>query len=535
MNILTIIVAALFISLIYNLILKRFHISPIVGYIFTGITMVVFIDITTLNKEDLSHVAEFGIVFLMFTIGLEFSVSHLKSMKKEVFTYGLLQVLITSIIFTYISYLIFNLDMKTSIVIGTALSLSSTAIVLKVLNTNGDIHRPYGRNSVGILIFQDIAVVPILIMITILSDSSASIPSLLFNTLISAIGLGILLYLLGKYAMNRFLSYVVESKTEELFILAILFIVLSSALLAHSVGFSYSLGAFAAGMLIAETKYKWQIEADLVPFRDILLGIFFITIGMQVNFDVLFNNIFVIIALAIGILALKVVIIFALIRMFTFTKRAIKTALTLAQVGEFSFAVFALASANGLIDDKINQIMVPVVIISLIFTSLALRYVRAFVDFFMPEKSEALENPIVSEDIKEHIIVCGYSLLGQKIVKKLKNSNFPYLAIEHNSQYVKLGKQRDDVVFFGNASSKHILNSLYVQKASVVIIAIDNDEKIRLICSAIRELVPDMRIILKVKNQAQIDELADLNIDKTINENEIVAEKLIEKATKCNI
>ncbi|MEA3315378.1 MAG: cation:proton antiporter [Campylobacterota bacterium] len=535
MDILTIIVATLFISLIYNLILKKFHISPIVGYIFTGITMVVFIDTTTLDKDYLSHVAEFGIVFLMFTIGLEFSVNHLKSMKKEVFTYGLLQVLITSIIFTYISNLIFNLDMKTSIVIGTALSLSSTAIVLKVLNTNGDIHRPYGRNSVGILIFQDIAVIPILIMITILSDSSASIPNLLFNTLISAIGLGIVLYLLGKYATNKFLSYVVEAKTEELFILAILFIVLSSALFAHTVGFSYSLGAFIAGMLIAETKYKWQIESDLVPFRDILLGIFFITIGMQVNFNILFNNFFLVIVLAVGILSLKVVIIFSILRFFTFTKRAIKTALTLAQVGEFSFAVFALASANGLIDDKLNQIMVPVVIISLIFTSLVLRYVRAFVDLFIKEKSEISENPIVSEGIKEHIIVCGYSSLGQKIVKQLKKSQFPYLAIEHNAQHVKIGKEKGDIVFFGNASSKHILNSLYIQKASVVIIAIDNDEKIRLICSAIREIAPNIRIILNITHPSQIEELKDLKIDKIINQNEIVAEKLIEKATKCNI
>lgn len=535
MDILTIIVFAIFISLIYNIILKRFHISPIVGYIFTGITMVAFMDTTILDKEYLAHIAEFGIVFLMFTIGLEFSVNHLKAMKKEVFTYGLLQVLITSIIFTYISNLIFNLDMKSSIIIGTALSLSSTAIVLKVLNTNGDIHRPYGKNSVGILIFQDIAVIPILIMITILSDSSSSIPSLLFNTLVSAIGLGIILYLLGKYATNKFLSYVVETKIEELFILAILFIVLSSALFAHTVGFSYSLGAFIAGMLISETKYKWQIEADLVPFRDILLGIFFITIGMQVNFDILFHNIFLIIALAVGILSVKVVIIFSILRVFTFTKRAIKTALTLAQVGEFSFAVFELANTNGLIDDKLHQIMVPVVIISLIFTSLALRYVRDFVNLFIKEKSEILEKPIVSEAIKNHIIVCGYSLLGQKIVKQLKESEFPYIAVEHNAQHVKIGKEKGDIVFFGNASSKHILKSLYIEEASVVIIAIDNDDKIRLICSAIKEIAPDMRIVLNITHPSQLEDLKDLKIEKIINQNEIVADKLIQKATKCNI
>ena len=533
MDILVVIVATLFLSLVYNLILKKFHISPIVGYIFTGMTIAIFADFDTINQDYLAHIAEFGIVFLMFTIGLEFSVNHLKQMKKEVFVFGSLQVILTTLFFTYISHLIFALDIKTSIVIGSALALSSTAIVLKVLNENGDIHRPYGRNSVGILIFQDIAVIPILLMIAILSDSTVALSTMLLNTLFSAIFVGLVLFIFGKYVVAKFLEYVVNTKVEELFIASILFIVLSSALLAHSFGFSYSLGAFLAGMLIAETKYKWQIEADLVPFRDILLGVFFITVGMQVNFITLIDNFFTIVALAISILALKVVIIFAILRAFTFTKRAIKTALALAQVGEFSFAVFALASTSGLISDHINQIMIPVVIISLLFTSLVLRYVRVFVEFFYKDENIGADTPIKSEEVKNHIIVCGYSLLGQKIVKQLKKGDLPYVAVEHNAQHVKLGEQRDDIVFFGNAASKIVLDSLYIKNAAAVIIAIDNDEKIRLICESIRDIDPHIKIILKVTHQSQIDDFADLNLDNIINENEIVATKLIEKATMC--
>ncbi len=535
MDILTIIVVVLFLSLVFNLILKKFHISPIVGYIFTGMTIALFMDLIHINQEYLGHIAEFGIVFLMFTIGLEFSVNHLKQMKKEVFVFGSLQVILTTLFFTYVAHLIFKLDMKTSIVIGAALALSSTAIVLKVLNDNGDIHRPYGRNSVGILIFQDIAVIPILLMITILSDSSVSLENMLLNTLYSAIFVGIVLYLLGKYVTAKFLAYVVDTKVEELFIASILLIVLSSALFAHTFGFSYSLGAFLAGMLIAETKYKYQIEADLVPFRDILLGVFFITVGMQINFTSLLDNWLIIIALAVSILSLKVIIIFSILRIFTFTKRAIKTALTLAQVGEFSFAVLALASANNLIDTQINQIMVSVVILSLLFTSLTLRYVRSFTDFFYKGSSEILKEPMVSADIKDHIIVCGYSLLGQKIVKQLRNSQLAYVAIEHNGQHVKTGHDRGDIVFFGNASSKIMLNSLYIKNATAVIIAIDNDEKIRLICEAIRDIDPTIHIILKITHQAQIDDFKDLNINSIVNENEIVATKLVEKATRCCI
>ena len=200
-----------------------------------------------LNQNHIAHIAEFGIVFLMFTIGLEFSLPHLKQMKKEVFVFGTLQVGLTTVIFTYISNILFSLDMKTSIIIGSALALSSTAIVLKTLNENGDIHRPYGRNSVGILIFQDLAVIPILLMITILADSSVSLDEILLNTFYSAVIVGIILFILGKYIIELFLAYVVDTKIEELFILSIILIVLSSALLAHSFGFSYSLGAFIAG------------------------------------------------------------------------------------------------------------------------------------------------------------------------------------------------------------------------------------------------------------------------------------------------
>ncbi len=535
MNILTMIVFTLFLSLILNLILKKINISPIVGYIFTGVVIVSFTNLVDIDGQYVNHIAEYGIVFLMFTIGLEFSVNHLKQMKKEVFVFGSLQVIVTTLIFTFISNQFFSLDMKTSIVIGSALALSSTAIVLKVLNENGDIHRPYGRNSVGILIFQDLAVIPILLMITILSDADKSVGDMVLNTLISAIIVGVILFIVGFYVLEKFLAYVVDTHTEELFIIAILLIVLSSAWLAHSFGFSHSLGAFLAGMLIAETKYKYQIEADLVPFRDILLGIFFISVGMQVNLVTIFENFFLIIGLAIAILALKVIIIFLIVRLFTFTKRAIKTALALAQVGEFSFAVLALASTNNLIDSELNQIMISVVILSLIFTSLALRHVRAFTNLFYAQRTEILEEPMISADIQNHIIVCGYSILGQKIVKKLKNSNLPYVAIEHDRQHVKEGHDKGDIVFFGNAASKTMLNSLFIKNATAVIIAIDNDEKIRLICETIKSIDSTISIVVKVSHQAQIEDFKDLKIDSFINENELVAEQLVQNATQCKI
>ena len=536
MDILTIIVAILSLSLVLNLLLKKVKISPIVGYIFTGMIVALFIDIIHIDKNIVSHIAEFGIVFLMFTIGLEFSLTHLKQMKKEVFIFGTLQVFVTTIIFTYISNFVFSLDMKTSIIIGAALALSSTAIVLKTLNENGDIHRPYGRNSVGILIFQDLAVIPILLMITILADSTVSLEDMLLNTLYSAVIVGIILFIIGKYLVELFLAYVVDTKVEELFIMSIILIVLGAALLAHTFGFSYSLGAFIAGMLIAETKYKYQIEADLVPFRDILLGVFFISVGMQVNFSSVLDNFFIIVGLTAAILAIKVVIIFSILKFFNSTSRSFKTALTLAQVGEFSFAVLALASTNHLLSDTINQIMISVVILSLLFTSLVIRYVRVFVKFFHTDGNDIIEEPVMENaGIKDHIIVCGYSLLGQKIVKKLKKVGINYVAIEHERQHVKEGHQNGDIVFFGNAASKTMLNSLYIKNCIGVIIAIDNDEKIRLITQTIKNIDPNIKVTVKISHESQYEDFEDLHIDAFVHEYELVARRLIEKATKCKL
>jgi monovalent cation:H+ antiporter-2, CPA2 family len=536
MDILTIIVAILFLSLVLNLLLKKINVSPIVGYIFTGMIVALFLDLIHINQNNLEHIAEFGIVFLMFTIGLEFSLKHLKKMKKEVFVFGTSQVIVTTIIFTYIALLIFELDIKTSIIIGSALALSSTAIVLKTLNENGDIHRPYGRNSVGILIFQDLAVIPILLMITILSDSTVSLDTILLNTFYSAIIVGIILFVLGKYLTELFLAYVVDTKIQELFIMAILLIVLSSALIAYTFGFSYSLGAFIAGMLIAETKYKYQIEADLVPFRDILLGVFFISVGMQVNFTTIIDNFFIIVGLTAAILAIKVVIIFSILRFFNTTARSFKTALTLAQVGEFSFAVLALASVNNLLDNQINQIMISVVILSLLFTSLTIRHVRTFVKLFHKESLSITEEPLmVSAEIKNHIIVCGYSQLGQKIVKKLKFLGINYVAIEHERQHVKEAQERGDIVFFGNAASQTMLNSLYIKNAIGVIIAIDNNEKIRLITQSIKNIGSHIPVIVKISHESQFVDFEDLHIDAFVHEYELVARRLIEKATRCKL
>jgi len=304
------------IATIVNVYLKKLDIPTVIGYILTGFVIAQIFDFGEDSKATLSHLAEFGIVFLMFTIGLEFSITQMRNMRREVFVYGALQVILSGLLFTFLTYTFFDITVKNAIVIGMALSLSSTAIVLKVLNESGQIHSEYGRVVLGILLFQDLAVIPMLLMISIFTSVNASVPEMLLQTFVSALIVFGVLFLVGKFFIERFFNWVTSSDSEEIFLASVILTVIGASVLAEYFGFSYSLGAFIAGMTIAETKYRYRIEADLVPFRDILLGIFFVTIGMQIDIAVVGNFIFNILALLVAIMIIKALVIFFMLKRF---------------------------------------------------------------------------------------------------------------------------------------------------------------------------------------------------------------------------
>ncbi|MDC0325792.1 cation:proton antiporter, partial [bacterium] len=296
-SLISIIIIAVAVSTVLNVLLKRINIPTVIGYIFTGVALGSLFKIHVHGNEPLEHLGEFGIVFLMFTIGLEFSVDHLKSMKKEVFSFGALQVLVTGACMALIAITLFGIDVKTATIIGLGLALSSTAIVLKLLNETGQMNSVPGRNSVGILIFQDIAVIPILLMITIFTSNEGNTTQLLLKTALNAvITLGILIGV-GRYVLNYIFKTVSDANSKEIFMGLVFFVVIGASFIAHHFGFSYSLGAFIAGMMIADTIHKYQVEADLIPFRDILLGVFFVTVGLQIELNIIANHILTILAL----------------------------------------------------------------------------------------------------------------------------------------------------------------------------------------------------------------------------------------------
>ncbi len=429
---LEIIIVTILVSTFLNLFLKQFGIPTIIGYIATGTIIAYGFHLhDAIHSHELKEIAEFGVVFLMFTIGLEFSINHLIKMKKEVFIYGGLQVFLTAGFFAFLANNFFAIEIKSAIIIGSALALSSTAIVLKLLNENGEINKLYGRKVLGILLFQDIAVIPILLMITIFSVTDKSISSLLFETFVDAAILLTGLFLVGKYLLEPFFHAVSKTKSNEIFVSSILLIVIGASYVAHLFSFSYSLGAFVAGMMIAETQYKHQVEADLIPFRDLLLGVFFITVGMQLDFKIIYENIALISLLIPILILIKIGIIFTILKFGTNKRDALKTALSLFQLGEFALVIFELSFAQGLIDPVLGQVLIVIVVITMILTPFVLRNISSIADIFSKQREKNHGFPKIDKNsLTNHIVLIGYGRLGKHISELIQKDGLEFIAIE---------------------------------------------------------------------------------------------------------
>ena len=527
-NILAIILSATALATLLNILLKRFNIPTIIGYIITGFALAYMYNLGR-NNESLTHIAEFGVVFLMFTIGLEFSIKHLMRMKKDVFFYGLLQVSLVGGAIALVAEYFFGLERKSAIIIGYALALSSTAIVLKILNDSGTIHTVYGRKALGILLFQDIAVIPILLMLNIFSNQNSSLTDLLLQTLYSAVLILGMMFIIGKYLLNRFLSLVVWADTQEIFIASVLLLVVGASFLAHTLGFSYSLGAFLAGMMMSETQYKHQIEADLVPFRDLLLGLFFITVGMQIDLGLIAQNYGTILLFLAIMVSFKTLVVFGILFFSVGGRIALKTGLALCQAGEFSLAILALASSSKLVSTTTSQILIVTVVLSMIMTPFILKNMKKIVNAITKEPNNG-DFMIHSSGIKDHIVVCGYGKLGQEIVYRLKKMNVNYLVLEHDITLVKLGQSRGEPVYFGNAAEKSILQNAFVENSKAVIIAINNEKKLILLCEVLKSFDAPIKIVAKASDYDEKKLLKALQVKHIINEGREAAKALLHVA-----
>ncbi len=531
-----IVVITIAIATLLNVFLKKIKIPTIIGYILSGVIIASLFKFHDSSKETLSHVAEFGVVFLMFTIGLEFSVKHFRKMKREVFLYGMLQVGITGILFSSMSYFLFNANAKTALVIGFALALSSTAIVLKILNENHETHSGYGRITLGVLLFQDLAVIPILLMISIFTAQNQSLGSLIGELLISAVIVFATFLIGSKYIIDRYFGWIMSTKSEEIFLVSVLLVVISTSFFAEILGFSYSLGAFLAGMMLAETKYRYRIEADLIPFRDILLGIFFVTIGMQIDWHTLVEYGHIIFFLVVAIMLVKAFVIFGALSLFVQKRSALKATLALFQVGEFALVIFTLAYSNGIISDEWNQILVITVIISMIIAPFIMKNIKGITDFLSPEPTSLRQRAFREDGFRGHIIICGYGPLGRKLASNFKEMGLSYIILEHDITLVdKAIASGEEMIFFANAAQKTVLEHFNVEESVAVVVAIINEKQKRLICENITSFDANINSVVTVSNDEEEKIIRELGINHIVNDREIISQMLTQKALTCSL
>ncbi len=530
------IVAALGLSTVVNLVLKRFGLSLIIGYIFTGTFLVYALGLEEFrHSKALEGAAEFGIVFLMFTIGLEISLSKMNRMKKMIFLNGFLQVGLSSTALFLGAFYLFHLTFVPALIVSLAFALSSTAIVLTYLKNSKEIHTPYGKRAMGILIFQDLVVIPILILLGVLSNESAKpIGEILFDTTVSAVIVLGLLFVFGKQLFTWLLHFSASAQTDELFMSSVLFIVVAASYFAHYMGFTYSLGAFVAGMIIAETKYFHKVEADIAPFKDILLGTFFILIGMQVDLGAFAAHFLLITGLFFGVLLLKTIVIFLGLRLYNTTDTALKTAISLSQVGEFALVIFSIASVSKLLDAEVASIVMLVVIFSMVVTPFLIPHTQKIASFFVKKADYIAPVSDIGEK-KNHIIVCGYGRVGQNVQRRLDRYGYDYVIVDNNPKLVKKALNLGLKAYLGDMSKTAIVEALHTKDAAAVILTLESPDIKALISQKVLEINPYANIIVQIASTEERKALKNIRILNAVDGEMETARILVERVMQCDL
>ena len=462
--------------------------------------------------EDQRYLAEFGVVFLMFSVGLEFSLPQLTAMRATVFGFGGAQVAIVTAL-GVAGAMAVGQSWREGLVVGGVIAMSSTAIVSKMLVERAQLHSPHGRQIMGVLLFQDLAVIPLLVLVPALAGTGEAIAGAIGVALVKAtVVLAIVLYL-GQRLMRPLFHLVARQKSAELFVLFVLLITLGAAWITETAGLSLALGAFLAGMLISETEYRYQVEDYIQPFRDVLLGLFFVTIGMLLDFGALAQNFVAILTVAVLMLAVKFAVILALARAFgNPTPTALRSALALAPAGEFGFVLLALAARQATFDADLLQIVLAASLLSMLSAPLLLARMEAIVLHFIEsewtQRAMSLHNLAVKAMAqKGHVIVCGYGRSGQALAQFLEREKVAVMALDSDPERVREAAAGGDSVVYGDASRREVLVGAGLARAIAVVVSFADTGKALAILAHVRELRPELPVVVRTLDDSDVGRL----------------------------
>lgn len=509
---------------------RMLQLPPMLGYLAVGVLIGPHALALADDSPATHTLAEFGVVFLMFSIGLEFSLAQLKSMRRIVFGLGLAQVVLTIVAAMGFGLFIswwaptLHVSWQAAFALGGALAMSSTAIVVKMLTERLELESEHGRRIIGILLFQDLAVVPLLIMIPSLSRPAEDLAVTLGWAALKAAAVLALLLFFGQKLMRKWFTVVVKRRSQELFMLNLLLVTLGLAWVTEQAGLSLALGAFVAGMLISETQYKHQVEEDIKPFRDVLLGLFFITVGMLLNVGLVLQHWWVVLALVIFPVLLKFAIIALLAKAFGSSDGvAMRTGLALAQAGEFGFVLLNLAMGSNLVDPFLIQLVLASMVLSMLLAPFMIDNMDRIVmkvaaNEWMMQSLQLTQLASRTMKTQKHVIVAGFGRSGQSLANLLSEEKLPWYALDLDPERVQEAQSAGANVSYGDAARRESLIAAGIHRASALVITFADTRLALKVLHLVHELAPNLAVIVRSHDDRDLDVLKKAGATEVVPE-----------------
>ena len=509
---------------------RSLHLPPMLGYLAVGVLIGPHALGLAAETGATHALAEFGVVFLMFSIGLEFSISQLRSMRRIVFGLGLAQVVLTIVaamlggLFMSLWAPQLNISWQAAFALGGALAMSSTAIVVKLLTERLEMESEHGRRIIGILLFQDLAVVPLLILIPALAKDPENLVKTLAWAGVKAAAVLALLLFFGQKLMRSWFTLVAKRRSQELFMLNLLLVTLGAAWITERAGLSMALGAFVAGMLISETQFKHQVEEDIKPFRDVLLGLFFITIGMLLNVQLVLQHWWLVLLLLAVPVLLKFALIAALAKAFGSSDGvAMRTGLALAQAGEFGFVLLNMASGSKLIDPFLMQLVLASMVLSMLVAPFVIAKSDQIVmkiasNEWMMQSLQLTQLASRTMAAQKHVILAGFGRSGQSVATLLSDENLPWYALDLDPERVQEAQAAGSSVSYGDAGRRESLIAAGINRASALVITFADTRAALKVLHLVHELAPSLPVIVRSHDDSDLELLRQAGATEVVPE-----------------
>jgi len=515
-------------SILIVFILQRLKLPSILGFLFTGVVIGPYGLSLVTAVEQVEIIAEVGVILLLFVIGLELSIKQLVAIKKTVFIGGFLQLALTAAVAGGIYYF-YGFPWNKAVFVGFLFSLSSTAIVLKVFQDRNEITSPHAKNALGILIFQDIIVVPMMLVVPFLAGQTDPESDGLLGLLLKSALVVLITVVSARYVVPHLMHLIAKTKSKELFLITTITICFAVAFLTSEAGLSLALGAFLAGIIISESEYSHQATSIILPFRELFTSFFFISVGMLLHLQFFMEHIASVMLLVLAVFLIKSIIASLAVAILKYPPRTVfLTGLSLFQVGEFAFILSKVGIEYDLLDEETNQYFLSVSIVSMLLTPFVIIFSDRIVSLFIDTKVANLlkrkaaknaGNPESSIESKEnHLVIIGYGVNGSNLAKAAVFSKIPFVAVELNAETVRREKLKNIPIIYGDATEDHILEAVQLRKARAVVVAISDKGATKTVISKIRNISQSVYLVVRTRYVAEIDELKALGADEVIPE-----------------